>query len=112
MNGSYTVVRVVAMEAVSRMGGLQFGGTRSATAVVVASLFALTSCSDPSLGDTEREESGEIAEEGNVGVQRLQLGDCLVLPESMLTLATAEESVELTEMQACRAPRHTTVKWY
>ena len=74
---------------------------RSRGAVVVAVLLALTACSDPTLEDADRDESGEIAEEGDIGVQRLQLGDCVVLPDAMISAEAAEsdETVEVTEMQ-------------
>ena len=67
-------------------------------AVAVAALLALTACSDPSLEDADRDESGEIAEEGDVGVLRLQLGDCVVLPDAMISAET-DETVEVTDMQ-------------
>src|SRR6188768_1481431 len=69
---------------------------RRFAATCTAVLLGLTACSDPGLEDTDRDESGEIAEEGDVGVMRLRLGDCLVVPDSMLDIEM--EVTEVTEV--------------
>lgn len=47
-------------------------------ALPAALTLALTACGDSLTGDeTERDESGDVVEEGEVGALSLQVGDCL-----------------------------------
>jgi hypothetical protein len=91
---------LIALDA--KVGGIAFA-MRLLTVALGSCLVMLTACSDdPGFEDTtERDESGEIAEAGDIGVMRLQLGDCLVLPDSMIPGpqgSLAERSVQ-TELQ-------------
>lgn len=80
---------------------------RLMTVALGSCLVVSTSCSDPSREDTERDESGEIAEEGDVGVLRLQVGDCLMLPDSMVS-ASGEKVTEVSNMKGlpCSDPHN------
>lgn len=86
---------------------------RLLTVALGCCLLVLTACSDdPALEDTtEREESGEIVEAGQTGMLRLRLGDCVVLPEDVVTGAEEyqpgeDPDVLLSSMEAvpCSEP--------
>ena len=78
---------------------------RGLTAAVGVPLLVLTACSDPSLGDTDRDESGEIVDAGDVGVQRLQVGDCLVMPDSQFAAESLDDTVAVTDYPAVPCSR-------
>lgn len=78
------------------------------TATFAVFLLGLTACSDPSLHDADRDESGEIADEGDIGVQRLQLGDCITLPDAMLAAEVTDEPTEVVDFKGspCSEPHN------
>lgn len=66
--------------------------------VVVALTVFATACSSSSTTDAVRDESGEIVASDEVGVFRLQTGDCVVLP------AEEADEVESLEGVPCSDP--------
>ena len=62
-------------------------GRRAVTSVAAITLLAasISSCatSEAELDETERDESGQVVEGGDLGVLRLQVGDCVQLPSDV-----------------------------
>ena len=64
----------------------------------IAAVLILTSCGDPSTTDSsERDESGEIVEGGDLGVFAVQVGDCVNLPDASDDGVGSFESVSCNE---------------
>jgi hypothetical protein len=51
--------------------------TFASIALASLALVGLAACGDETTADTDRNEEGEITEEGDVGVFSVQVGDCL-----------------------------------
>jgi hypothetical protein len=67
---------------------------------VLATALLLASCSSAGEQDATRDESGEVAENEDIGVFRLRQGDCLIMP----TAGIAGEEVETLEAIPCDEP--------
>lgn len=70
-------------------------------AVAVAGTGCITN--EAQEDSTERDDSGDVVEGGDVGVFRLQEGDCVLIPASLVS-ATELEEVEDFEAVPCEDP--------
>ncbi len=68
---------------------------------ITALVLAASACGSSNTDDTERNDAGEVVEGGELGVQRLQLGDCLDVSSE----ATGEtEEVDAFAAIPCEEP--------
>ncbi|MEL6983317.1 MAG: septum formation family protein [Actinomycetota bacterium] len=66
----------------------------------LAAALLLASCSSAGEQDATRDDSGEVAENEDIGVFRLRQGDCLIMPSAGI----AGEEVETLEAIPCSEP--------
>lgn len=69
---------------------------------LVASALLFVGCSSASEQDATRDESGEVAENEDIGVFRLRQGDCLIMPGDGI----AGDEVETLEATPCSDPHN------